>query len=136
MPADDFHTPTDIDALRMENELLSFEVRFLRARFADPLKAMEEVKQAAERSVAEAKSSEADLRERLEKAQRNRETLQKRLEKAEELVPESEERRAELKRAEKDLISLLKSMSESPRAVLLRRGKDFRDLEERYLRDG
>jgi predicted nucleic acid-binding Zn-ribbon protein len=32
----DFYTPTDIDALRMENELLAFEVRFLRARLADP----------------------------------------------------------------------------------------------------
>lgn len=35
MPADDdFYTPTDIDALRMENELLAFEVRFLKDRLS------------------------------------------------------------------------------------------------------
>ena len=34
MPNEDFYTPTDIDALRMENELLSFEVRFLKAQIA------------------------------------------------------------------------------------------------------
>jgi hypothetical protein len=28
----DFYTPTDLERLRMENELLSFEVRFLRSR--------------------------------------------------------------------------------------------------------
>lgn len=41
MPNEDFYTPTDIDALRMENELLSFEVRFLKAQIAqtDRLKA-------------------------------------------------------------------------------------------------
>lgn len=35
MPEDDFYTPTDIDALRMENELLAFEVRFLKAQLAE-----------------------------------------------------------------------------------------------------
>ncbi len=35
MPKDDFYTPTDIDALRMENELLAFEVRFLKAQLAE-----------------------------------------------------------------------------------------------------
>lgn len=42
MPDDDFYTPTDIDALRMENELLSLEIRFLKARFADIRRAIEE----------------------------------------------------------------------------------------------
>ena len=35
MPEDDFYTPTDIDALRMENELLAFEVRYLKAQLAE-----------------------------------------------------------------------------------------------------
>ncbi len=35
MPEDDFYTPTDIDTLRMENELLAFEVRFLKAQLAE-----------------------------------------------------------------------------------------------------
>jgi Tfp pilus assembly protein PilN len=35
LPKDDFYTPTDIDALQMENELLAFEIRFLKAQLAD-----------------------------------------------------------------------------------------------------
>jgi hypothetical protein len=31
-----FYTQKDIDALRMENELLSLEVRYLKARLLDP----------------------------------------------------------------------------------------------------
>ena len=34
MPKDDFYIPNDIDALRMENELLAFEVRFLKTQLA------------------------------------------------------------------------------------------------------
>jgi hypothetical protein len=32
---DDFYPPTDANALRMENELLAFEVRFLKSRLAE-----------------------------------------------------------------------------------------------------
>ena len=32
MASSDFYQPTDIDALRMENELLTLEIRFLKAR--------------------------------------------------------------------------------------------------------
>ena len=32
MSESDFYAPTDADVLRMENELLGFEVRFLKAR--------------------------------------------------------------------------------------------------------
>jgi hypothetical protein len=35
LPKDDFYKPTDIDALRMENELLTFEVRFLKTQLAE-----------------------------------------------------------------------------------------------------
>ena len=52
MPKDDFYTPTDIDALRMENELLAFEVRFLKAQLAEP-----------ERTVAQLEQSKAQLEE-------------------------------------------------------------------------
>jgi hypothetical protein len=34
----EFYTPDDIDILRMENELLAFEVRFLKARLGQPAK--------------------------------------------------------------------------------------------------
>jgi len=35
LPKDDFYMPTDIDTLRMENELLAFEVRFLKTHLAE-----------------------------------------------------------------------------------------------------
>ncbi len=60
MPKDDFYTPTDIDALRMENELLAFEVRFLKAR---------------QSRLEEAERSAAQLRERLAEAERAEQDL-------------------------------------------------------------
>jgi hypothetical protein len=63
LPKDDFYTPTDIDALRMENELLTFEVRFLKTQFA-------EVEQLRSR-LAKAEQ----LRSRLAKAERAEQDL-------------------------------------------------------------
>lgn len=58
MPEDDFYTPTDLDALRMENELLAFEVRYLKARVAEV--------ERLEKRLAEAER----LNSRLEEAER------------------------------------------------------------------
>ena len=60
MPEDDFYTPTDIDALRMENELLAFEVRFLNAQLAESERLKERLAE-AESSVARLESAEKDL---------------------------------------------------------------------------
>ncbi len=49
MLRDDFYKPTDADALRMENELLAFEARFLKAQLAE-----------SERSIARLEHSERD----------------------------------------------------------------------------
>lgn len=38
MPDNEFYAPDDIDLLRMENELLAFEVRFLKTRLGEPAK--------------------------------------------------------------------------------------------------
>ena len=67
MPKDDFYTPTDLDALRMENELLTFEVRFLKAQLteAERLKGrLEESERSATQlrsRLAEAERAEQDL---------------------------------------------------------------------------
>jgi hypothetical protein len=67
LPKDAFYTPTDIDALRMENELLAFEVRFLKAQLAEAerLKSrLEESERSASqltRRLAEAERAEQDL---------------------------------------------------------------------------
>ena len=87
MPKDDFYTPTDIDSLRMENELLAFEVRFLKARLAE-----------SERAAAQ-----------------------------------FEDRLKEARRAEEDLVLLLRRLGSSPFGRILRLRQGFRTLEQRYL---
>ena len=67
MPKDNFYTPTDIDALRMENELLSFEVRFLKAQLAE----VERLKGRLE----ESERSATQLRNRLAEAERAEQDL-------------------------------------------------------------
>ena len=67
MPKDDFYTPTDIDALRMENELLAFELRFLKAQLAET----ERLKSQLE----ESERSKTELRSRLEETERAEQDL-------------------------------------------------------------
>ena len=69
MPKDDFYTPTDIDALRMENELLAFEVRFLKAQLQ--LAEVERLKSRLE----ESERSATQLRRRLAEAERAEQDL-------------------------------------------------------------
>ena len=67
MPKGDFYKPTDIDALRMENELLAFEVRFLKAQLAE----VERLKNRLE----ESERSATQLRSRLAEAERAEQDL-------------------------------------------------------------
>jgi hypothetical protein len=67
LPKDDFYTPTDTDALRMENELLTFEVRFLKAQLAE----VERLKSRLE----ESERSATQLRSRLAEAERAEQDL-------------------------------------------------------------
>ena len=112
MPKDDFYTPTDIDALRMENELLTFEVRFLKARLAEP----ERTRAQLEARLAECEQARAQLEARLTQAEGSRADLEARLEVV-----------------ETDLVPLLRSLVTSPLGRFLRRQQEFRALEQRYL---
>ena len=67
MPKDEFYTPTDIDALRMENELLAFEIRFLKTQLAE----VEQLKSRLE----ESERSVGQLRSRLAEAERAEQDL-------------------------------------------------------------
>ena len=124
MPTDDFYTPTDVDALRMENELLAFEVRFLKARFAEP----ERFRTKLEEAEAQLEEAEAQLEETRAQSEETRAQLEDRLEEAESSV-------ARLTGAEADLVLLLRRLSDSPAGWFLRRKPAFRDLEQRYLDD-
>jgi len=134
----DFYSPTDIDLLRMENELLAFEVRFLRARLGE----------------SKVGRSPADRLSHLEEAEHDLQLLLKRMGKSP-LGPlfrrttnfrvlrqryldspvsyGSPQRRVYLEGAERDLQLLLKRMGGAPFGWLFRRRKSFRTLEERYL---
>jgi len=64
LPKGDFYKPTDIDALRMENELLAFEVRFLKAQGSEIKTRLEEAERSAAQlraRLAEAERAEQDL---------------------------------------------------------------------------
>ena len=119
MSGDDFYTPTDVDALRMENELLALEARFLRSELAERVaKRVERL----ERSAARLKDTERRLEEserRLEESERSAEQLRARL--------------AEAERAEQDIVLLLRRLANSPFGWFFASKQNFRILEQRYL---
>ena len=142
---DDFYTPTDIDILRMENELLAFEVRFLRARLArashaagsstmsaDRLMRLEEAEKDLVLWVKRMGSGPLGTVFRLSK---NFQTLEERYVRSRVSYDSltAPERTAYLEGAERDLVLLLKRMGKGPLAPLFRRRRSFRTLEERYL---
>lgn len=147
MSEDDFYTPIDVDMLRMENELLSFEVRFLKARLgwsAYGLGASTPLSRIS--YLAEAKGDLVLLLERLGNSplgtpfrlKREFRVLENRyLRSAEPLgPPTSPAHIAHLEGAEKDLILLLTRLGRPPFSWLLGRRKSFQTLQERYLSDG
>jgi phage shock protein A len=119
LPKDDFYTPTDTDALRMENELLAFEVRFLKAQ----LSARE----------AEYERSVAHLRDQLEGRERRLEESERRLEEFEYSATQLRDRLAETERAEQDIVLLLRRLASSPLGWFFATKQNFRILEQRYL---
>jgi septal ring factor EnvC (AmiA/AmiB activator) len=113
LPRDDFYTPTDMDALRMENELLALETRFLRAKLVT-----EEVEQ---------------LKDRLEESERRLEESERRLGESERSASQLRARLAEAERAEQDIVLLLNRLANSPFGWYFGTKQNFRILERRYL---
>jgi septal ring factor EnvC (AmiA/AmiB activator) len=99
--------PTDMDALRMENELLTFEVRFLKAR----LSARET---AAERSATQLQSRFEESERRLEEFERRLEESERRLGESERRLGESERR---LEESERRLEESERRLEESERRL-------------------
>jgi chromosome segregation ATPase len=105
---DDFYTPTDLDALRMENELLAFEARFLRTKSAERVEELEHC-------AAQLKESE------------------RRLEEAERSIAQLRARLVEAERAEQDIALLLRRLANTRFGWFLGSKQNFRLLEQRYL---
>jgi len=109
---DDFYTPTDTDVLRMENELLVFEVRFLKAQLS---------------------ASEAERQRPAARFKRQLEETRTRLEETRTRLEERENQLARAKRAEQDIVSLLGLLANSPFSWFFGLKQSFRVLERRYL---
>jgi len=119
LSGNDFYTPTDVDALRMENELLALEARFLRSELAERVaKRVERL----ERSVT-----------RLQETERRLEESERRLEESERSVEQLRARLAEAERAEQDIALLLRRLANSPFGWFFAGKQNFRLLEQRYL---
>jgi hypothetical protein len=138
----DFYTPTDLDMLRMENELLTFEVRFLRARLGwvgrgtgsspslNRLAQLEEAENDLVLLVRRLASSPLGPFLRLKGEFR---VLEERY-----LSPKAQEASARdrltyLEQAENDLVLLLRRMGRGPLGRVFRLKREFLALEERYL---
>ena len=138
MSESDFYTPTDIDLLRMENELLAFEVRFLRVRLGES-----KVGRSPAHQLSHLEEAEHDLQLLLKRIGKSplgplfRRTTNFRVLEQRYLDSPvsygSPQRREYLEGAERDLQLLLKRMGSSPFGWLFRRRRSFRTLEERYL---
>jgi hypothetical protein len=138
----DFYTPTDLDMLRMENELLAFEVRFLRARLGWPgrgsgsspsltrLAQLEEAESDLVLLVRRMSSSPLGPFLRLRGEFR---TLEERYLSPEAQESSSRDRLAYLELAEQDLVLLLQRMGRGPLGRVFRLKREFRTLEERYV---
>jgi hypothetical protein len=142
--SNDFYTPTDLDRLRMENELLVFEVRFLKARSGvRPQVAGSPVSLSRMTHLEEAETDLKLLLQRIQnsplgpiaRTNKNFRTLNDRYLKqpVKALSMSPPQRIAYLEGAERDLVLLLGRLCRGPLGVLFRRRKSIRILQERYL---
>ncbi len=130
----------------MENELLAFEVRFLKARLAESMRTPGSAVGAASMSrISHLEEAENDLVLLLRRigssplgpifrASGNFRTLEKRYIRSQgdrALTPT--ERAVYLEGAEKDLVLLLRRLGRGPLGMMFRRRKSFRTLQQRYL---
>jgi DNA repair exonuclease SbcCD ATPase subunit len=134
LPRDDFYTPTDIDALRMENELLVFEARFLRTQLTERAERMAaERVEVLEHSITRLKDQLKHSERRLEESERRLEESERRLEESERSATQLSARLAEAERAEQDIVLLLNRLANSPFGWFFGTKQNFRILERRYL---
>jgi hypothetical protein len=138
----DFYTPTDLDMLRMENELLAFEVRFLRARLGWPgrgsgsspsLTRLAQLEEAESDLVLLVRSMSSSPLGPFLRLRGEFRTLEERYLSPEAQEASSRDRLAYLELAEQDLVLLLQRMGRGPLGRVFRLKREFRTLEERYV---
>lgn len=141
---DSFYQPTDVDVLRMENELLAFEVSFLRSRLAGTGRPPFGPASPAglPNQVSQPEEAEQDLVLLLRRLfgtpvgpvlrrRKSFKILEERyLNPARGALQDPQARRQQ---AEQDLMLLLRRLGDSPLGPVFRRYKAFNTLERRYL---
>lgn len=143
MSESDFYRPTDLEALRMENELLAFEVRFLRSKTgwtgrgaasSVSLSRISQLEEAEGDLVLLVRRMSGSPLGPLLRVSGNFRTLEERyLNSPASGDPSSPNRVAYLEGAEKDLVLLLRRMGRPPLGRVFRIKSEFRTLEGRYL---
>ncbi len=142
MPENDFYTPTDIDRLRMENELLDFEVRFLRSHLglsggggsSTSLQRLSRLEEAERDLLLLLRRMSGSRAGRVLRLNANFRTLEQRyLLSSTPKDPGSPGRLEYLEGAERDLVLLLRRMGRPPLGRAFRLKREFRTLEQRYL---
>lgn len=144
MSEDDFYTPSDVDLLRMENELLAFEVRFLKTRVDRSERGLGVSTPLSRISyLAEAKGDLVLLLQRLGgsplgplfRLSRDYRILEGRYLHSPEphAPPDSPYQISHLEGAERDLILLLQRLGKPPLNLIFSRRRSFRTLQDRYL---
>jgi hypothetical protein len=138
----DFYTPTDLDKLRMENELLEFEVRFLRAHLglsggqgsSTSLQRLSRLEEAERDLVLLLRRMSGSRAGRVLRLNSNFRALEERyLLSPTPQDPSAPNRLEYLEGAERDLILLLRRMGRPPLGRVFRLKREFRTLEQRYL---
>jgi len=144
LPENEFYTPTDMDRLRMENELLAFEVRFLKARSGgQPEITGSPISLSRMTHLEEAETDLKLLLRRIQnsplgpvaRTNKSFQTLNERYLKQPDtaLTMAPAQRTVYLEGAERDLVLLLRRLGSGPLGLYFRRRKSFRTLQERYL---
>jgi hypothetical protein len=144
LPENEFYTPTDLDRLRMENELLAFEVRFLKARSGGhPEISGSPISLSRMTHLEEAETDLKLLLRRIQnsplgpiaRTNKSFRTLDERYLKQpnKALTMSPAQRSVYLEGAERDLELLLRRLDRGLLGVVFRRRKSFRTLQERYL---
>ena len=144
MSENDFYRPTDLDRLRLENELLAFEVRFLKARSGGQSAVPGAPISLSRMTYLE--EAETDLKLLLQRIQNSplgpiartnrgfRNLNDRYLNQPDNgLAMSTPQRALYLEGAERDLKLLLGRLGRGPLGLYFRRRKSFRTLQERYL---
>lgn len=130
MSSSDFYQPVDADILRLENELLSYEVTFLRARLSEQGRPTP-ASASARMAYSELEEYARGLREKLQTVEQYALGLKEKLEAVQTYASGLRDEVVELRKAQSDLRRLLTGLNRTPVGPVLRVSKRYREIASR-----